>query len=319
MSKMPRFGCDLPNALRGATLHCLDTPMTGHCDNQAEAYLLDIFTQSYCIFQGHSCDDDGQPLPLPILSEIHYQAFWAETSDQENAAMRIVNKERFHTGRRTAQILWFMDGSAILFENLAEGYAVLPISLFLSNTDRTADMMAADIETWCQAMRRMPKMLCHVDQSDIDAMTANQSIAHWANFQSSTHHDQTSELLRPLAFYAKLRHAHEFGPGRYTFAIYARRIQRDGTIGPAAVKLTGGGAQFPALQQAWEPDYLQGIADHPKFPLSPWEMVNQHAGRKYGSGHPPPHARYQSQTSIKEQPSAHEIIEAHLKAEEWLS
>jgi hypothetical protein len=309
MSKTPRFGFDILDALNGVSTEYLTTPMTGPTDNLAEAHLLQLFTKNYCELHPRGTDDQGRPLPLPIVSDIRHEALQIEDSAHHDTRRSIDRRECFTCDQTQAHILWFSDGSGILFEEVADGYACLPVSLFLSKSG-TLDEVATDVQAWLQAMRRMPEVLPHVDQAAIDSMTPDQCVAPWGNFSCNIYENKSSDFLAPVVSYAMLAKAHEVGPARITFTMHNRRINRDGTIGPAAVKITANGAQVAGFERSWFPEELQGIADHPDYPEVPWKMVNQTAGRTYAAGHKLYALGYRCSATIDTVPTAHELIEA---------
>jgi hypothetical protein len=311
MTKAPRFGFDINASLNGAQPRFLTTPMEGPASNRAEAHLIELFSTEYCDGKPRGADDQGNPLPLPIVDEARLALFIAkcELLDDPQYGGSTLSQDVIDTGSRKVRILWFKDGSGIFLEELASGnFACLPVSIFLSKG--LAEHCHEDIEAWCQAMRRMPEVLPHCGQSAIDKMTEDQCVAPWGNFSCNTYQDATSGYLVPVVHYAMITKAHEVGPARFTFEMFKRRIQRDGSIGPATVKITARSAQLPGHVAIWFPEELQGIADLPDFPKPAWKAVSQYAGHTFTSCHALHGLRYSASATIDTQPSAHEVIEA---------
>lgn len=243
---------DIDAALQGAKLHQLRHRSGDLPDTVAEGHIRELFELCCAIDPDDGVDDEGRPLPLPVLDDRRYLQL--AQSDRLTGNFSYPGK----TQGRNLHLHAFHDRSAILVEEIGSGYAMLPVALFFSGLDTQEQAeVRSDLLLYCDAMRRLPRATLHKEGYDLKSAEPGRVIPHWArcNSRDRRANDPTLQAFRQLAQYFALRAASVFGADRYDVELKGRRILRDGSLTDLRIEIMPGSRIIRAEMRAVEEEF----------------------------------------------------------------
>jgi hypothetical protein len=222
------------NGYRGKTVH---HKSTGAPTSLAERNLDRLVSRDLGLSPRETTDDEGRPLPVPVIGEGDFISFWGNTKKRYSYT-KSDRPLALDIGPHYKAIC-FQDQSIILAERLKSGWAILPVALFLNQGAHSSSsiLLEADFDVYMRAMRDLAPAITNPRYDPLSRIRSDEVIPHWMAFRNfGDLAPRTKNAFNKLSRYFALR-ANAILPGcNVHFSLHGRPILRDGSTGPACVK-----------------------------------------------------------------------------------
>lgn len=317
----PKFAYDVGAALTDRRPSFLSHRTTGLPETLAEAHLTILFSKRYAHQFQHGHDDQGDPVPLPIVTWQVFNSFWPRIGSSEVISQVFAPPAQFQESNTPRfRLLRFPDQSIIFLESTSSGYAVFPVALFSEPDEQPQDdEIYADLKIYAQAMRKMPPAQMNLTYYTDLAASSHCVVPHWLHLNSRG--DQALGTLfafKNLAEYFAVRLG-KISPGySASFSTTGRPIQRDGTTADAKVSIELH-APYPHPSTKELEEEFTALINHPAYAEEHYSLA-MHSDHVIFSGSVSPEKLFSATIEIPaESQSAHDIIEATRRAQPWLN